>query len=79
MCVLDNKRLVITYSFSFGERSYEYPKNVPKWQLQRGVLETSSGRQVKHFPYSMFLGEFLYISRCQVHTITLQNQNKLKT
>ena len=41
MCVLDNEKLVIAYSFSFGETSYERPKNVPKWHLQRDVRGTS--------------------------------------
>ena len=50
MCVLDNKKLVIAYSFSFGEMSYELPKNVPKGHLQRDDLGTSSGRQVKGLP-----------------------------
>ena len=50
MYVLDNKKLVIAYSFSFGETSYERHKNVPKWHLQRDVCGTSSGRQFKHFP-----------------------------
>ena len=50
MCVLDTKKLVIEYSFSFGETSYERPKNLPKWHLQCDVLGTSSGRQFKHFP-----------------------------
>ena len=42
MCVLDNKKLVIAYSFSFGETSYERPMNVPKWHLQRDLIGTSS-------------------------------------
>ena len=67
MCVLDTKKLVTAYSFSFGETSYERPKNVPKWHLQLDVLGTSSGRQFKLFPQS-FLGKFYYISWCQVHT-----------
>ena len=45
--VLDTKRLVIVYSFSFGETSYERPKIVPKSHLQWDVLGTSSGRQFK--------------------------------
>ena len=40
-CVLHIKKLVIAYSFSFGETSYERPKNVPKWHLPRDVLGTS--------------------------------------
>ena len=64
MCVLDNKKLVIAYSFSFGETSYERPKNVPKWHLQRDVFGTSSGRQFKYFPKNKFLGKFFYIYWC---------------
>ena len=30
MYVLNTKELVIAYYFSFGETSYECPKNVPK-------------------------------------------------
>ena len=30
MCILDTKKLVIAYSFSFGEKLYERPKNVQK-------------------------------------------------
>ena len=30
MVVLDTRKLLIKYSFSFGETSYERPKNVPK-------------------------------------------------
>ena len=41
MCVLDKEKLVIAYSFNFGETSYERPKNVTKWQLQRDVLRSS--------------------------------------
>ena len=40
MCVLDTKKLIIAYSFSFEETSYERPKTVKKWHLQR----TSLGR-----------------------------------
>ena len=50
MWVLDNKKLVIAYSFRFGETSDERPKNVPKRNLQPDVDGTSSGRQFKHFP-----------------------------
>ena len=31
MCVLNTKKLVIAYLFSFRETSYGRPKNVPKW------------------------------------------------
>ena len=41
MCVLDTKKLVIAFSFSLGETSYESPKNIPKWHLQHDVLKTS--------------------------------------
>ena len=44
MCVLDTRKFVIAYSFSFGDTPYERPKNVPKWQLQlrrSDVLTTS--------------------------------------
>ena len=41
MCVLDAKKLIIVYSFSFGGTSYEHLKNVQKWHLQRDVLGTS--------------------------------------
>ena len=44
LCVLETKKLVIAHSFRFGEPSYERPKNVLKWQLQRdavGRLRTS--------------------------------------
>ena len=78
MCVLDNKKLVIAYSFSFGETSYERPKNVPKWHLQRDVFGTSSGRQFKYFPKNKFLGKFFYISWCQVHTIHCKAKISLK-
>ena len=37
VCLLDTKKLVILYSFSFGDTSYERPNNVPKWHLQRDV------------------------------------------
>ena len=30
MFVLDTKKLATAHSFSFGETSYERPKNVPK-------------------------------------------------
>ena len=50
MCVLDSKKLVIAYSFSFGETSSEHPKRAPKRQLQLDVLGASSGLQFKHFP-----------------------------
>ena len=75
---LDNKTLVIAYSFSFGETSYERPKNVPKWHLQRDVFGTSSGRQFKYFPKNKFLGKFFYISWCQVHTIHCKAKISLK-
>ena len=78
MCVLHNKKLVIAYSFSFGETSYERPKNVPKWHLQRDVFSTSSGRQFKYFPKNKFLGKFFYISWCQVHTIHCKAKISLK-
>ena len=47
MCVLDTKKLIIGYSFSFREMSYERPKKVQKWHLQREVLGTFSGRQFR--------------------------------
>ena len=78
MCVLHNKKLVIAYSFSFGETSYERPKNVPKWHLQRDVFSKSSGRQFKYFPKNKFLGKFFYISWCQVHTIHCKAKISLK-
>ena len=49
MCVLDTKKLIIAYSFSFEETSYERPKTVKKWHLQRDLIGTSSGRQFEHF------------------------------
>ena len=58
MCILDTKKLVIAYSFSFGEKLYERPKNVQKWHLQPDVLGTSSRRQFKHFPSNRFLRKF---------------------
>ena len=61
MCVLDSKKLVVTYSFSCGETSCERSKNVPKWHLLQDVLGTSSGHQLKHFPCNRFLGKFFYI------------------
>ena len=42
MCVLDIKKLVIAYSFSFGETSYERPKHVSKRPLQRDVLNLNN-------------------------------------
>ena len=30
MCVLDAKKLIIAYSFTLGETSYERPKNVTR-------------------------------------------------
>ena len=62
MCALHTKKLVISYSFSFGETSLEGPKNVPKSHLQRDVFWTSSGRQFKHFPQKRFLMKLSYIS-----------------
>ena len=50
MSVLDTKTLIIAYFLSFGETSYERPKNVQKWHLQHDVLGTSSGRQFRQFP-----------------------------
>ena len=44
------KKLIIAYSFSFGDTSYEVPKNAPKWKLQRDILWTSSARRFKHLP-----------------------------
>ena len=40
MCLLSTKKLIIAYSFSFRETSYERPKNVQK--CMRSV--TSLGR-----------------------------------
>ena len=40
-CVLDTKKLLVAYSFSFEETSYERPKIVQKWHLQSDVLGTS--------------------------------------
>ena len=54
MCVLDIKKLVIAYSFSFEETSWEGPKNVLKWHVQRDIPGTSSGGQFKHFPETSF-------------------------
>ena len=56
MCVLDTKKLIIAYSFSFEETSYERPKTVKKWHLQRDVIGTSSGRQFEHFHEIGFWG-----------------------
>ena len=50
MWVLGTKKLIIAYSSSFGETSYERPKNVQKLHLQRDVLRTFWGRQFKQFP-----------------------------
>ena len=49
MCVLDTKKLIIAYSLSFEETSYERPKTVKKWHLQRDVIGTSSVGQFEHF------------------------------
>ena len=58
MRVLGTKRLVVAHSFSFGGTSYERPKNISKWHLQRNVLGTSSESEFKHFPYNRFYGSF---------------------
>ena len=50
ICVLDTKKLVFEYCFSFSENSLERPKIVLKWHLQREVLGTFLGSQFKHFP-----------------------------
>ena len=44
MFLLDTKKLIIAYSFTFGETPYERLKNVQKWHLQPdawNVLRTS--------------------------------------
>ena len=46
ICVLDIEKLVIAYSFSFGEMSLERPKKRSKMTPEL----TSSGLQFKHFP-----------------------------
>ena len=58
MCVLDTKKLVITYSFGFGETSCELPRNVPKWRLQHDVLGTSSGHHLNILQKVGFQGNF---------------------
>ena len=50
MCLLDTKTLIIAYSFSFRETSYERSEKVQKWHLQRDTFGTASGCQFKQFP-----------------------------
>ena len=76
ICVLDTKKLVITYSFCFGEIFYKHPKNVPKEHLQCDALGMSSRHKFDHQKKKIFREMVLYFLLPSVYQM-LQSQIKL--
>ena len=62
MCVLDTKKLVIAHSISFGEISYEHPKNVPNWHLYVTSLGHPQDINLNIFHKGGFSGDFSIFS-----------------